>query len=33
ILWAVLDILTIVVLGSGVYLWLDKRKRAREAKA
>ena len=25
ILWAVLDILTIVVLGSGLYLWLKRR--------
>ncbi len=28
ILWAVLDIITIVVLGSGLYLWLAKRRRA-----
>ena len=26
ILWAVLDVLTIIVLGSGVYLWLRRRK-------
>lgn len=26
ILWAVFDILTIVLLGSGVYLWLDRRR-------
>ncbi|MEB0105063.1 MULTISPECIES: PepSY-associated TM helix domain-containing protein [unclassified Pseudomonas] len=26
ILWAVLDVLTIIVLGSGVYLWLVRRK-------
>jgi uncharacterized iron-regulated membrane protein len=26
ILWAVLDLVTIVVLGSGVYLWLSKRR-------
>jgi uncharacterized iron-regulated membrane protein len=25
ILWAVLDIATIVVLGSGLYLWLRRR--------
>ena len=29
-LWAALDLLTIVVLGSGVYLWLNKRTPARE---
>ena len=28
ILWALLDIITIVVLGSGLYLWFAKRKRA-----
>ena len=28
ILWALLDIITIVVLGSGLYLWLAKRRRA-----
>ncbi|WP_054903040.1 PepSY domain-containing protein [Pseudomonas sp. NBRC 111131] len=33
ILWAVLDVLTIIVLGSGVYLWLGKHRRSREAKA
>lgn len=33
ILWAVLDVLTIIVLGSGVYLWLGKHRRARESKA
>jgi uncharacterized iron-regulated membrane protein len=27
ILWAALDILTILVLGSGVYLWWNRRKR------
>jgi uncharacterized iron-regulated membrane protein len=27
ILWALLDLVTIVVLGSGVYLWLARRKR------
>ncbi|TWT04029.1 PepSY domain-containing protein [Reyranella sp. CPCC 100927] len=26
IIWALLDIITIVVLGSGLYLWLDRRK-------
>ena len=26
ILWAVLDVLTIIVLGSGVYLWIVRRK-------
>ncbi|MBM3112000.1 PepSY-associated TM helix domain-containing protein [Pseudomonas arcuscaelestis] len=29
ILWAVLDVLTIIVLGSGVYLWLVRRRAAR----
>jgi len=29
ILWATLDVLTIIVLGSGVYLWLVRRKAAR----
>ncbi|MGY4524565.1 PepSY-associated TM helix domain-containing protein [Pseudomonas sp. TE21394] len=33
ILWAVLDVLTIVVLGSGVYLWWGKQRRARAVKA
>ena len=28
IVWAVLDLITIVVLGSGLYLWLAKRKKA-----
>ena len=28
ILWALLDVITIVILGSGVYLWLARRKRA-----
>jgi uncharacterized iron-regulated membrane protein len=27
IIWALLDVITIVVLGSGVYLWLFKRRR------
>ncbi|MNU11542.1 hypothetical protein D3C72_2594860 [compost metagenome] len=26
ILWAVLDVLTIIVLGSGVYLWVVRRR-------
>jgi uncharacterized iron-regulated membrane protein len=26
ILWAILDIITIIVLGSGLYLWLGRRK-------
>ena len=26
IIWAVLDILTIIVLGSGLYLWVVRRK-------
>ena len=30
ILWALLDLMAIVVLGSGVYLWLARRKHARE---
>jgi uncharacterized iron-regulated membrane protein len=29
ILWAVLDVLTIIVLGSGVYLWVVRRKAAK----
>lgn len=28
IVWAVLDVITIIVLGSGLYLWLGKRRRA-----
>ena len=28
VLWAVLDVLTIIVLGSGIYLWLAKRRAA-----
>jgi uncharacterized iron-regulated membrane protein len=32
-LWAVLDVLTIVVLGSGLYLWLGKRGPARKGPA
>lgn len=31
ILWAILDLITIVVLGSGIYLWLTKRNAGREA--
>jgi len=31
ILWAVLDLFTIVVLGSGIYLWLGKRRTSTEA--
>ncbi|MGE7959022.1 PepSY-associated TM helix domain-containing protein [Pseudomonas sp. NPDC089530] len=31
ILWATLDVLTIVVLGSGLYLWLVRRRAARPA--
>jgi uncharacterized iron-regulated membrane protein len=27
IIWAVLDVITIVVLGSGIYLWLKRRRR------
>jgi uncharacterized iron-regulated membrane protein len=33
ILWAVLDVLTIIVLGSGLYLWLSKQRKAREVRA
>ncbi|AVB28025.1 PepSY domain-containing protein [Pseudomonas syringae pv. syringae] len=33
ILWAVLDVLTIIVLGSGVYLWWVRRRAARSASA
>jgi uncharacterized iron-regulated membrane protein len=29
ILWAILDVLTIIVLGSGVYLWVVRRKVAK----
>jgi uncharacterized iron-regulated membrane protein len=32
ILWAVLDLFTIVVLGSGLYLWLGKRRAPLEAR-
>ncbi|KPC35753.1 PepSY-associated TM helix [Pseudomonas syringae pv. cilantro] len=33
VLWAVLDVLTIVVLGSGVYLWWVRRRAARSVSA
>lgn len=33
ILWALLDVATIMVLGSGLYLWLKKGKRAASAKS
>ncbi|GAA4338433.1 PepSY domain-containing protein [Pigmentiphaga soli] len=33
LLWAALDVETIVVLGSGVYLWLARRRKARQAPA
>jgi len=33
ILWALLDVLTIVVLGSGLYLWWGRQRKAREAHA
>jgi uncharacterized iron-regulated membrane protein len=29
ILWATLDVLTIIVLGSGVYLWVVRRRAAK----
>jgi uncharacterized iron-regulated membrane protein len=29
IIWALLDVLTIVVLGSGLYLWLARRRPSR----
>lgn len=32
ILWALLDIATIIVLGSGLYLWLKKRRQAEPAR-
>jgi len=31
ILWAALDLITIVVLGSGLYLWLEKTARGHRA--
>lgn len=33
ILWAVLDVLTIIVLGSGLYLWWAKQRKGREVTA
>src|SRR3569833_347077 len=33
IIWFVLDLVTIVVLGSGVYLWLGKRRTALDSRA
>jgi uncharacterized iron-regulated membrane protein len=33
IIWALLDIATIIVLGSGLYLWLGRRNPAKAAKA
>jgi len=30
--WAVLDLLTIIVLGSGLYLWLARRSRRNETR-
>ncbi len=27
ILWAVLDLITIIILGSGLYLWVARRRR------
>jgi uncharacterized iron-regulated membrane protein len=33
ILWALLDVLTIIVLGSGLYLWWGKLRKPREARA
>lgn len=33
ILWAVLDVITIIVLGSGLYLWLSRRKTTPDAVA
>jgi uncharacterized iron-regulated membrane protein len=32
ILWALLDLVTIVILGSGIYLWLGKRRSSLEAR-
>ncbi|WP_315834228.1 PepSY-associated TM helix domain-containing protein [Bradyrhizobium prioriisuperbiae] len=32
IIWAVLDVLTIIVLGSGLYLWLVKRRKERRGR-
>lgn len=33
VLWALLDVLTIIVLGSGVYLWWVRRRAARSVSA
>ncbi|MNW08261.1 hypothetical protein D3C71_2050170 [compost metagenome] len=33
ILWALLDVLTIIVLGSGLYLWWAKQRKPREVQA
>jgi uncharacterized iron-regulated membrane protein len=33
ILWALLDVITIVVLGSGLYLWIARRKTAPQVDA
>ena len=33
IIWALLDIATIIVLGSGLYLWLGRRNPAKAGKA
>jgi uncharacterized iron-regulated membrane protein len=33
IIWALLDGLTIIVLGSGLYLWWARRRKARRAAA
>jgi uncharacterized iron-regulated membrane protein len=32
VLWAVLDVMTIIVLGSGLYLWLARRRRQADAR-
>jgi uncharacterized iron-regulated membrane protein len=32
-MWAVLDVVTIIVLGSGLYLWLGKRAPVRKTPA
>ncbi|WDY57683.1 PepSY-associated TM helix domain-containing protein [Pseudomonas sp. PSKL.D1] len=32
ILWAILDVLTIIVLGSGLYLWWGKQRKSKEAR-
>lgn len=33
VIWAALDLLTIIVIGSGLYLWLARRRKRRPAKA